>query len=150
MSLDVSLTVPEALPVDPTPQIWIREGGQQKTITRAEWDARHPGHAPVALTPPAETHTVYTANITHNLNVMAGAAGLYEALWRPDEHGLSTARQLIKPLRDGLRRLEAHPIEYEAMNPANGWGSYEVLVAFVTDYLAACERWPDATVEVSR
>ena len=27
--------------------------------------------------------TVYCANITHNLNVMAGKAGIYEALWRP-------------------------------------------------------------------
>lgn len=28
---------------------------------------------------------LFDANITHNLNRMAGAAGIYDALWRPDE-----------------------------------------------------------------
>ncbi len=37
-----------------------------------------------------KTHTkedecVYDANITHNLGKMAGQAGIYEALWTPQE-----------------------------------------------------------------
>ena len=38
---------------------------------------------------------IYSRNITHNLNDMAEAAGLYEALWRPDDTGFVYARDLI-------------------------------------------------------
>ena len=34
-------------------------------------------------------------NITHNLNKMADAVGLYEVLWKPDEIGITTASQMI-------------------------------------------------------
>jgi len=39
--------------------------------------------------------TIFEANITHNLNRMAQAAGIYEALWCPDEIGITKAAQLI-------------------------------------------------------
>lgn len=39
---------------------------------------------------------LYWANITHNLNSMAGAAGIYQHLWRPEEVGVTKARQLIR------------------------------------------------------
>ena len=81
---------------------------------------------------------------------MADAAGLYLSLWRPDEHGIQTAQQLIVPLREGLARLQAYPETYKRLNPANGWGTYEGLVSFVRDYLAACEHYAAATVRVSR
>ena len=29
-------------------------------------------------------HSVFDANITHNLGKMAGEAGIYEALWHPE------------------------------------------------------------------
>lgn len=93
---------------------------------------------------------VYWRNITHNLTRMAYAAGIYKHLWRPDEIGVTKAGDLIQPLRDGLARLESDPDTYSAYNPENGWGSYEGLVAFVRDYLAACEANPDADVRVSR
>ena len=93
---------------------------------------------------------VYDANITHNLGAMAKAAGIYQHLWRPDEIGITFAHQLIEPLREGLERLEANPIVFAQFNPANGWGSYDGLVEFVRQYLAACEANPNATVNVSR
>ncbi len=34
---------------------------------------------------------VYISNVTHNLNKMAGEAGIYEALWRPEEIGITHA-----------------------------------------------------------
>lgn len=55
---------------------------------------------------------VYGRNITHNLNGMAGEAGIYHHLWRPDELGIKTAFELIAPLRAGLALLEA---------PTRGW-----------------------------
>ena len=93
---------------------------------------------------------VYSDNITHNLNVMAGEAGIYEALWRPEEIGITLAHQLIPILEEGLAKLRANPEHYEKFNPENGWGNYVGLVKFVVDYLAACKENPDARVSVWR
>jgi hypothetical protein len=93
---------------------------------------------------------VYSANITHNLNKMAQAAGIYEALWHPEEIGITKAHQLIVPLTEGLARLRADSAKYRAFNPPNGWGSYEGLVEFVEAYLNACGMEPDADVRVCR
>lgn len=95
---------------------------------------------------------MYGRNITHNLAAMADAAGLYQPIWRPDEMTppVTTAAQLAPLLRDGLATLTADPERFTALNPQNEWGSYAGLVAFVRQYLAACEAHPDATVEVSR
>ncbi len=97
-----------------------------------------------------EGQTIYEANITHNLNRMAEAAGCYRELWRPDEIGIETASQLIDPLKAGLMALVSDPVRFEALNPENGWGSYDGLVQFVTAYLKACIQHPGATVRVCR
>lgn len=93
---------------------------------------------------------VYSSNITHNLNTMAEAAGIYKHLWRPDELGIKTAAELIEPLREGLARLRATPDVFVALEPENKWGTYRDFVPWVARYLAACEENPDATVGVSR
>lgn len=93
---------------------------------------------------------VYWANITHNLGKMADEAGIYEALWRPDEIGIAKASELVEPLTAGLEKMKADPEHYEKFNPPNGWGSYEGLVDFVETYLEACKANPDANVEVIR
>lgn len=93
---------------------------------------------------------VYWANITHNLNKMAGEAGIYEALWRPDEVGITHASQLIEPLSKGLELLRSDPARFTVFNASNGWGKYENLMRFVADYLEACCNHPSAEVSVSR
>jgi hypothetical protein len=93
---------------------------------------------------------VYHSNITHNLGAMAQAAGLYTALWRPEEANITTAGQLIRKLHEGLKALRKDPKKFKKLNPPNKWGSYEGLVQFVADYLAACEVYPDASVDASR
>lgn len=93
---------------------------------------------------------IFDANITHNLAQMANVAGIYEALWRPEEIGITTANQLIQPLQDGLAKLKADPDKFRRLNPQNGWGTYEGLVRFVEQYLEACLGNPDAKVRVSR
>ena len=97
-----------------------------------------------------QSERVYDSNITHNLNRMAEAAGIYQHLWRPEELGITVARELIEPLRAGLAKLKADPAHYETFNASNGWGLYEHLVPWVEKYLAACEEHPEATVSVSR
>jgi len=93
---------------------------------------------------------VYTANITHNLNTMANEAGIYYHLWRPEEIGLTTAKELIEPLEKGLELLKKEPERFEQFNPENGWGNYEGLVKFVENYLDACRDLPEARIEISR
>ena len=93
---------------------------------------------------------VHWANITHNLNTMAGEAGLYEALWRPDEIGITKAKQLIPILMKGLSLLLSYSERFEEFDASNRWGTYDSLVGFVKEYLQACESYPDADVSVSR
>jgi len=94
--------------------------------------------------------TVYSSNITHNLGAMAKEADIYEALWRPEEIGITTAAQLIEPLTNGLELLKSNPKRFEKFNAENGWGLYKHFVPFVEEYLAACKENPDATVRTSR
>ena len=131
--------------------IFVREHGQTKEISREEWDSRFPGREPVLATrAKEEADVVFEYNITHNVNRMAKEAGIYTEIWRPEEVGITTARQLCEPLRTGLRLLLAEPERFQAFAPANGWGTYAGLIAFVKAYVEACDAHPDASVEVSR
>ena len=50
----------------------------------------------------------------------------------------------------GLKELTENPISYKKYNPKNGWGNYEGLVKFVTEYLEACKKFPESDVIVDR
>ena len=149
MSLDVYL-YDEKLTGDKGSGVFVRENGSTREITREEWDEKFPGYEPVATTADKNTSQLYWGNITHNLGKMAVEAKIYDCLWRPDEHGMTHARDIIKPLTKGLARLKKDPERFKVLNPLNGWGSYEGLVSFVDDYLKACIAHPDALIEVSR
>jgi len=102
------------------------------------------------------THTregmeeIFSASITHNLNCMAEEAGIYEQVWRPDEIGITKAAQLIEPLRAGIALMKSDPERFKKFDSSNGWGLYEHFVPWLDTYLAACEKYPDADVSVSR
>ena len=93
---------------------------------------------------------VYSANITHNLGKMAQEAGIYQALWRPEEEYYTTASDLIEPLTKGLALLVSDPERFKAFDSPNGWGMYEHFVPFVAKYLEACVMHPESRVDVSR
>lgn len=93
---------------------------------------------------------VYEANITHNLGPMAKEAGIYAALWRPEEVGITTARQVAEACRPGLADLRARPEHYRTFDAVNGWGRYENLVEWADRYIAACDENGDAIVRVWR
>lgn len=88
-------------------------------------------------------------NVTHNLNNMAKAVGLYEVLWRPEELAISTASQMIAPLEKGIDELVANPDKYNKFNPPNGYGSYEDFIGFCKSVLHNCREYPDAVIEAS-
>lgn len=92
----------------------------------------------------------FSANITHNLNKMADEAGIYGIVWRPEENGITKARQLIEPLRKAIAAMKADPERFKRHDDSNGWGTYDDFLPWLEQYLAACERMPDALVSVSR
>ena len=97
-----------------------------------------------------EPEYLYETNITHNLGTMAGKAGIYYALWRPEEKGWKTAKDVTQTLERGLADLKARPAYFEAFSSPNGWGLYENFVPFVEEYLEACRLYPGALIEISR
>lgn len=102
-----------------------------------------------------KTHTkedeyVYDSNITHNLGKMAGEAGIYKTIWRPEEIEKYKAEDIIAMLEAGLADLKARPEHFEQFNSSNGWGMYEHFVPFVEEYLNACKEYPKSLIYVSR
>lgn len=117
-----------------------------------------------------QRESLYSANITHNLNRMADEAGLYEALWRPyqlkpgydipeDEYDEEydfekanpvQAHEIISIIEKGLKDMKARPKHYEKFNSSNGWGMYEHFVPFIEEYLEALKKYPEAFVECDR
>ncbi len=139
MSLDVRLTRKRDQPTDADRACaLLREHGFTDFVWEIE--ARHE-HGDI---------TLYDANITHNLGRMAEEAGIYKCLWRPEECGITKAKELITPLREGLAKLQADERHYSKFNAANGWGLYENFVPWVSAYLEACEAYPDADVLANR
>lgn len=149
MSLDVALTV-SRFRTARGGGIFVRAGGSIVELTRDEWDDLFPNKEPVVVEQEPYTHEVFWGNITHNLVGMAKAAGIYLYLWRPETYGITKAKELIEPLEDGLKRLKSAPDHFKELNPSNGWGNYEGLVALVEKYLEACREYPDAVVYVGR
>lgn len=147
MSLDVSLIAKKPVKRSGT-GVWIRDNGKIRELTLEEVKDRWPDNDVVVQD--FETDRVYEGNITHNLGTMADKAGIYYALWRPDEKGWTHAKQLISSLEVGLEALLVEPEKFKKLNPDNGWGDYNGLVSFVGGYLEACKRYPDAEIEVSR
>lgn len=96
------------------------------------------------------TITVFSANITHNLGRMADAAGIYQALWRPEEEGYKQAKDIIPIVEKGLEQMKREPDLFRRLDAANGWGTYEQFVLWVEKYLAACKQYPSANIAVWR
>ena len=92
----------------------------------------------------------FSSNITHNLNKMAMEAGIYDIVWRPDENGITKAKQLIEPLTKAIAEMKADPERFKKFDSPNGFGLYEHFVPWLEEYLGACEDEPESSVRVSR
>jgi hypothetical protein len=93
---------------------------------------------------------VFSANITHNLNIMAEEAGIYNHLWRPEEISIHLAGELIEPLEIGLKLMKQDPERFKEFDAKNGWGTYEHFIPWIEEYIEACKKYPDAVIEISR
>jgi hypothetical protein len=93
---------------------------------------------------------IFSQNITHNLGAMAEEAGIYKHLWIPEEIGITTAIDLIQPLKEGVALMKKEPERFKKFNASNGWGMYEDFVPWIERYIEACELNPGSKVSVSR
>lgn len=92
----------------------------------------------------------WDGNITHNLTEMADDAGIYQAVWRPEELGIAKGKEMVDILERGIEELLGKRAEYEKFNPENGWGDFDSLVRFLKEYLAACKEFPEGEISVCR
>lgn len=84
--------------------------------------------------------TLYSRNITHNLGRMAQAAGIYECLWRPEEHGITHAQHRSsrhwRPAFSYWRRRR-HDSRHSTRQTAGGCGNTSCHFAWTTFRLVA-------------
>lgn len=104
-----------------------------------------------------EPHTVFDINITHNLNEMARALGVYEILWRPDELAENAmvdkiyVKNFLKPINGSIEELATNMDYYQSeYGPKNGWGSAETLLKDLRLIRNAIEENPDGYFVASR
>jgi hypothetical protein len=85
---------------------------------------------------------VWQASPTYNLSPMWHSAGV------PFERGVEgkTAAEILPRLASSLAELQANPEKYRAMNPPNGWGTYEQLIDVVSGMIKAARAHPLAVV----
>jgi hypothetical protein len=92
----------------------------------------------------------FDTNITHNLGKMASEAGIYYALWRPDEPYPHKAKDITTTIERGLELMKSDPDKFRAFSAENGWGTYEQFIPWIEEYLKALKEYPEADIEVSR
>ena len=93
---------------------------------------------------------LFEANITHNLNKMAGLARIYECLWSPHENGFKTAGDIVPVLEAGIKAMKADPEVFKQLDSPNGWGRYDDFMPWLEKYLAACQQHPKASIWISK
>lgn len=86
-------------------------------------------------------------NITHNVSPMWRLVGVYDALYESDG---KVAGEFVPALRRGVETMRERIEECRALNPPNGWGDADGALRWLEKWLAASEKHPTATIEVSR
>jgi hypothetical protein len=78
-------------------------------------------------------------------------------MWRAALNGVPLAdfhhapcSEAAGPLADAVKRMEADPDTYRAMNPPNGWGNYEGALAYLRRLAEACAEHPKCRIRISR
>lgn len=97
-----------------------------------------------------EIEVLYSTNITHNLRQMAEEAGIYKAVWYPEEVGITKAGQIVELLKTGIGLMMSDPERFKKHNAPNGWGTYDNFLPWLQEYLIACQNYPDTDISVSR
>lgn len=89
---------------------------------------------------------IFESNITYNLAPM-----YYKCI--DEELGLRKLNKMncekaLPILNSAINDLVKNKIEYEKLNPDNGWGSYDFLLEELKKMRNCCEDNPDGIIEV--
>lgn len=113
--------------------IWLEDQDGNQLV----WDYPH-----AAVQNIANVNYGNNFNLTYNLTPMLMKAGMPH--WS-EMIGMGATLAGLKWCRVVLE-LHNNPDEYIAMNPANGWGSYDQAVAVLTALVDACIAHPEAKI----
>lgn len=93
-----------------------------------------------------ETVGELDANCTWNIRpmIVAASGGTGPAEW----DGM-VARDVALTCGNVISAFQADPAKFRAMNPANGWGSFEGCRRFIREIEDACIDYPDAILRVT-
>ena len=98
---------------------------------------------------PSEGRTVvawignYTSNVKRMWNRALPPDGIAMLDGKP-------AGRVARALRGAVERMERNRVEYEAMNPPDGWGNYEGALDYLRSLAEACAAHPTTTIRVAR
>ena len=88
----------------------------------------------------------YNASPTFNLSGMFAAA--FEGGISATLKGKSAA-EAAPLIRAALDKMLADPPAFKALNPPNGWGTYEGAIQFLQEFAQACAEHPLCTVNAT-
>lgn len=115
--------------------IWLEQDGEQIVVDDG-LDAEMRSTVPRRESGYVDSTTF---NLTYNLSPMLWAAGM--PLWQ-ELIGMR-AKDAGKIWREVHRTLDADPIRFSKLNPANGWGTYEQAVRVIGQaHLRIVAGWP--------
>lgn len=86
----------------------------------------------------------YGWSMTYNVSPMYREAFGHSIM---DLNGLP-APEAADRMEAALRDMENNPTKYKAMNPPNGWGSYEAAMSILRQMIPICRQHPKATFEI--
>ena len=145
MSLDLHIISPRPVIKHGT-GVYVRENGQTLELkTMEEVRAHFPGKDLSHVQEfDYEDDCFWHGNITHNMGKMAREVpvegtnlSLYDLLWHPEKQAfnLAGAPCYREYALRGYLYLRKHREELLPLNPDNGWGNYDLLLAFTEDFL---------------
>lgn len=87
---------------------------------------------------------IYDCNVTYNLSKI-----YYKCI----EGGLKSLNEMsckdaLPILNKAIENMIEHEEEYRELQPSNGWGTYDGLLAQLRDLRTCCENNPDGIIEV--
>ena len=126
--------------------VFVRENGRNVELKTMEEVRAHFPNSDLSHIHEYEytNEDYWHGNITHNMCEMArevpiasNELTLYDLLWQPDEHGFKQAGDAgyRGDVLIGFIYLRKHRNDLIQFNPENGWGNYDLLLAFTLDFL---------------
>lgn len=82
--------------------------------------------------------------MTHNVSPMWREAGCYDILYNPPVG--TKGKNLLPILEKAIDDMNAYPEKYMALNPVNGWGSYDSALEFLQNLHRIARQHPRAKV----